>query len=72
MSNDKRFIKVYSKGAMEGCEIWVDTETGVNYFYHFSGYSGGLTPLLDSDGQAYRKLPFGDRRTLRQVNRLQF
>ena len=50
MSNDKRFIKVYSKGAMEGCEIWVDTETGVNYFYHFSGYSGGLTPLLDSDG----------------------
>ena len=49
MSNDNRFIKVYSKGAMEGCEIWVDTETGVNYFYHFSGYSGGLTPLLDSD-----------------------
>lgn len=51
MSNDKRFIKVYSKGAMEGCEIWVDTETGVNYFYHFSGYSGGLTPLLDCDGK---------------------
>ena len=51
MSNDKRFIKVYSKGAMEGCEIWVDTETGVNYFYHFSGYSGGLTSLLDSDGK---------------------
>lgn len=51
MSNDKRFIKAYSKGAMEGCEIWVDTETGVNYFYHFSGYSGGLTPLLDSDGK---------------------
>lgn len=51
MSNDKRFVKVYSKGAMEGCEIWVDTETGVNYFYHFSGYSGGLTPLLDRDGK---------------------
>ena len=51
MSSDKRFIKVYSKGAMEGCEIWVDTETGVNYFYHFSGYSGGLTPLLDRDGK---------------------
>lgn len=51
MNNDKRFIKVYSKGAMEGCEIWVDTETGVNYFYHFSGYSGGLTPLLDRDGK---------------------
>lgn len=51
MSNDKRFIKVYSKGAMEGCEIWLDTETGVNYFYHFSGYSGGLTPLLDREGK---------------------
>lgn len=51
MNNDKRFVKIYSKGAMEGSEIWVDTETGVNYFYHFSGSSGGLTPLLDSDGK---------------------
>lgn len=51
MSSEKRFVKAYSKGAMEGCEIWVDTETGVNYFYHFSGYSGGLTPLLDRDGR---------------------
>ena len=32
-------------------EIWVDKETGVNYLYHSSGYSGGLTPLLDSDGK---------------------
>ena len=31
-------------------EIWVDKETGVNYLYHQSGYSGGLTPLLDKDG----------------------
>ena len=51
MNNDKRFVKIYSKGAMEGCEIWVDIETGVNYFYHFSGSLGGLTPLLDSDGK---------------------
>ena len=51
MNNDKRFVTIYSKGAMEGCEIWVDIETGVNYFYHFSGSSGGLTPLLDSDGK---------------------
>jgi len=29
----------------------VDTKTGVNYFYHISGYSGGLTPLLDRDGK---------------------
>ena len=48
---EKRFEKVYSQGALEGTEIWVDTETGVNYLYHFSGYTGGLTPLLNRDGK---------------------
>lgn len=32
-------------------EIWQDQETGVQYLYRFSGYSGGLTPLLDGDGK---------------------
>ena len=27
---EKRFEKVYTQGAMQGVEIWVDTETGVN------------------------------------------
>ena len=49
--SEKRFEKVYSQGALEGTEIWVDKETGVNYLYHFSGYTGGLTPLLDRDGK---------------------
>ena len=31
-------------------QIWVDKVTGVNYLYQQSGYSGGLTPLLKSDG----------------------
>lgn len=35
---------------MDGMEIWVDRQTGVNYLYHYAGYSGGLTPLLDRDG----------------------
>ncbi len=48
---EKRFEKVYSQGALEGTEIWVDKETGVNYLYHYSGNSGGLTPLLDRDGK---------------------
>ena len=48
---EKRFEKVYSQGVLEGTEIWVDTETGVNYLYHFSGYTGGLTPLLGRDGK---------------------
>ena len=50
MSKDKRFEKVYSQGGLACMEIWVDKETGVNYLYHQSGYSGGLTPLLDKDG----------------------
>lgn len=46
-----RFEKVYSQGRLEIVEIWVDKETGVNYMYHVSGYSGGLTPLLDREGK---------------------
>lgn len=46
-----RFKKIYSKGEMNINEIWVDTETGVNYFFHAFGYAGGLTPLLDRDGK---------------------
>lgn len=48
--SEKRFIRVHSE-RMQANEIWVDKETGVNYFYHQSGYSGGLTPLLDKDGK---------------------
>lgn len=47
---DKRFVKVYSQGGVSNTEIWVDKQTGVNYVYHQSGYSGGLTPLLDAQG----------------------
>jgi hypothetical protein len=50
MAKDKRFEKIYSQGGLACMEIWVDKETGVNYLYHQSGYSGGLTPLLDKDG----------------------
>ena len=50
MAKDKRFIKVYSQ-EMGSTEIWVDKETGVNYLFHSSGYSGGLTVLLDKDGK---------------------
>lgn len=48
---EKRFVKIYSDGVMNVSEIWVDTQTGVNYFYHAAGSSGGLTPLLDRDGK---------------------
>lgn len=51
MSMDKRFEKIYSQGSLTCMEIWVDKQTGVNYLYHQSGYSGGLTPLLDGEGK---------------------
>ena len=50
MAKDKRFEKVYSQ-SMGSMEIWVDKETGVNYLYRHSGYSGVMTVLLDKDGK---------------------
>ena len=48
---EKRFEKTYRQGGLEAViEIWVDRETGVNYIFHQSGYAGGLTPLLDREG----------------------
>ena len=49
--NEKRFVKTFSQGALESNEIWVDTQTGVNYLFHSSGYSSGLTVLLDREGK---------------------
>ena len=51
MSENQRFEKIYSQGVANVNEIWVDLETGVNYLYHASGYSGGLTVLLGRDGR---------------------
>lgn len=47
----ERFKRVYKQGAVNIMEIWVDTETGVNYLWREDGYSGGLTPLLDRGGK---------------------
>ncbi len=50
MRQENRFVKIYSKGIGNVSEIWVDRETGVNYFFHAAGYSGGLCVLMDKDG----------------------
>lgn len=50
MTDDKRFEKTYSQGAMNVTEIWVDRQTGVNYVFHASGSAGGMTVLLDRNG----------------------
>ncbi|WP_312279210.1 DUF6440 family protein [Oscillibacter sp.] len=47
---EKRFVKIDNEGTLSVNEIWVDRKTGVNYFFHASGYAGGLTPLLNADG----------------------
>ena len=46
-----RFKRVYRQGVIEILEVWVDTETGVNYLFNANGYAGGLTALLDKDGK---------------------
>lgn len=51
MGRNDRFIKTYSQGKLSSIQIWVDRETGVNYIFRDSGYGGGMTPLLDSDGK---------------------
>ncbi|MBE6603132.1 MAG: xylan 1,4-beta-xylosidase [Clostridia bacterium] len=48
---EKRFERIYKQGAMTVIEIWVDTQTGVNYIFRQSGYAGGITPLLDREGK---------------------
>lgn len=52
---EERFEVVYTDGSQlkdSGIrQILVDKETGVNYLIWKSGYAGGITPLLDSQGK---------------------
>ncbi len=48
---EKRFKRIFRQGSLEGTDIWVDTKTGVNYMFHYAGYAGGITPLLDENGK---------------------
>ena len=52
---ENRFKVIYKDGGQlseDGVrQILVDTHTGVNYLAWKSGYAGGITPLLDSEGK---------------------
>ena len=50
---EKRFEIVHSESskAFSGTMILRDKQTGVHYLYIASGYGGGLTALLDSEGK---------------------
>ena len=51
MADEKRFVKTYNQGFWDRTmEIWVDKKTGVNYLVTQSGYSGGMTVLVDAQG----------------------
>ena len=57
---ETRFIKVLEEGGFLGSsEVWVDTQTGVQYLYHAADNSGGLTVLVDAEGKPllYRRTP---------------
>lgn len=49
---EDRFKVVHKEkdGLSSGQKIIVDTETGVNYLFAWDGYSGGLTVLVDGEG----------------------
>lgn len=51
MKNQGRFICTSKQSNVQVVEVWVDTQTGVNYLFIREGFSGGLTPLLDSEGK---------------------
>ena len=52
--NKERFEIIYKEGSQlknAGVrQILVDKETGVNYLVWSTGYAGGITPLLDTNG----------------------
>ena len=63
MARDDRFIKTYEQGGIlnDSVQILVDKQTGVNYIFVHSGHAGGLTPLLDRNGNpVVTKIPRED------------
>lgn len=52
--NKERFEIIYKEGSQLKSagvrQILVDKETGVNYLVWSTGYAGGITPLLDANG----------------------
>ena len=54
MAKDKnqRFVRILNESSFtSGSELWVDRQTGVTYFYHYNGYAGGMTVLVDANGR---------------------
>ena len=51
MAKDRFDIKESeSMGFSNHAKVIIDKETGVNYLFFHLGHAGGLTPLLDKEG----------------------
>lgn len=50
MKDKERFQIATSQGTVQSFKVIVDTETGVNYLYVASGFTSGLSVLVDKDG----------------------
>ena len=52
IKSDRFVCTEISGGAFSGvqCRVLVDRKTGVNYLWTAAGYAGGLTVLLDAEG----------------------
>ena len=50
--SDRFICTEISGGAFSGvqCRVLVDRKTGVNYLWTAAGYAGGLTVLVDAEG----------------------
>lgn len=60
MAKKDRFQRVLAENKLlGGNEVWVDTETGVQYLYRTCGNAGGMTVLVDAEGKPllYRRTP---------------
>lgn len=51
MTKKERFKMVYSQGTVDVVQVFLDTETGVNYVFRKVANAGGMTPLLGKDGK---------------------
>ena len=52
IKSDRFICTEISGGAFSGvqCRVLVDRKTGVNYLWTAAGYAGGLTVLVDAEG----------------------
>lgn len=49
--NRFKIVTNEAMGETSGCKIIEDTDTGINYLYHYDTFGAGLTVLIDEEGE---------------------